>query len=322
VLDARWFGVPQRRRRVFIIGRARGAGGCPVSLLFEQPGLPGHPPEGGAAGEDVAGSLTGGTERRGWRIGADEAAGRQLVAAPDLAYAVNTSAERFDGPVETFVTGPLTANRGPHGHEGFAGNGGVESGHVVAVDLQNTLLGDGETIGTLDTTRPSRGGGQAVAFSLHADALGRTGEAVTPSADAEGRVRLRDPGLGVVEGESYTLAATAAHAVAFGAIGFDQLQDPVSLTEGSPALGQNEKAVQTGAAVRRLTPTECERLQAFEDGHTCLCGVEPYSTASCRCPDGPRYAALGNAVTTSVVHWLGERLLAVHSSTSAQPGAE
>lgn len=51
-------------------------------------------------------------------------------------------------------------------------------------------------------------------------------------------------------------------------------------------------AVASGATVRRLTPTECERLQGFPDGWTCLCGCEPYSTAACRCPDGPRYEAL------------------------------
>lgn len=65
-------------------------------------------------------------------------------------------------------------------------------------------------------------------------------------------------------------------------------------------------------AVRRLTPTECERLQGFDDGHTCLCGAEPYSTWACRCPDGPRYAALGNAVAVPCVWWIGARLLRAH----------
>ena len=43
-----------------------------------------------------------------------------------------------------------------------------------------------------------------------------------------------------------------------------------------------------GYQVRRLTPTECERLQ-FEDGHTKI----PYRNKSVdECPDGPRYKAL------------------------------
>ena len=55
-----------------------------------------------------------------------------------------------------------------------------------------------------------------------------------------------------------------------------------------------------GAAVRRLTPTECERLQGFPDGHTLLPGVVT--------PDGPRYAALGDAVTVPVGMWTVGRI--------------
>lgn len=60
--------------------------------------------------------------------------------------------------------------------------------------------------------------------------------------------------------------------------------------------------------IRRLTPTEYERLQGLPDGWTCGCGVQPYSTAACRCPDGPRYRALGNAVAVPVVEWIVRRL--------------
>jgi DNA (cytosine-5)-methyltransferase 1 len=78
--------------------------------------------------------------------------------------------------------------------------------------------------------------------------------------------------------------------------------------------GRGRRAFAIGAsAVRRLTATECELLQSFPPGWTCLCGVQPYSTANCRCPDSPRYAALGNAVTTNVITWLGQRLLAAHT---------
>lgn len=72
-----------------------------------------------------------------------------------------------------------------------------------------------------------------------------------------------------------------------------------------------------GAGVRRLTPTECERLQGFPDGWTCTCGVQPYATATCRCPDSPRYKALGNAVTVSVAEWIARRILAVEAERAA-----
>jgi DNA (cytosine-5)-methyltransferase 1 len=61
------------------------------------------------------------------------------------------------------------------------------------------------------------------------------------------------------------------------------------------------------AGVRRLTPLECERLQGFPDGWTCLCPAKG-DTATCRCKDGPRYKALGNAVPVPVVEWIARRM--------------
>ena len=61
-------------------------------------------------------------------------------------------------------------------------------------------------------------------------------------------------------------------------------------------------AVATAMRVRRLTPTECERLQGFPDGYTLI----PY----CGKPaaDGPRYKALGNSMAVPVMRWIGERI--------------
>ena len=63
----------------------------------------------------------------------------------------------------------------------------------------------------------------------------------------------------------------------------------------------------TDGRVRKLTPTECERLQGFPDGHTLI----PYRNKPAdQCPDGPRYKALGNSKAVPVVRWVGCRLLA------------
>jgi site-specific DNA-cytosine methylase len=59
------------------------------------------------------------------------------------------------------------------------------------------------------------------------------------------------------------------------------------------------QAVGDGAAVRRLTPVECERLQGFPDNWTRL---------DEKTPDSRRYAALGDAVTVPVAAWIGRRL--------------
>ena len=84
--------------------------------------------------------------------------------------------------------------------------------------------------------------------------------------------------------------------------------------------------------IRHLTPTECERLQGFPDGHTDLTGCEPedigervclslgaaedkerkallgkISKWCSECPDGPRYKACGNSMAVPVIRWIGER---------------
>jgi DNA (cytosine-5)-methyltransferase 1 len=61
-------------------------------------------------------------------------------------------------------------------------------------------------------------------------------------------------------------------------------------------------AIATHSGVRRLTPTECERLQGFPDGFTDV----PRGNKSAA--DGPRYKALGNSMAVPVVRWIGERI--------------
>jgi site-specific DNA-cytosine methylase len=64
-------------------------------------------------------------------------------------------------------------------------------------------------------------------------------------------------------------------------------------------------AVLQTMSVRRLTPTECERLQGFPDGHTAI----PWKGKSAsECPDGPRYRALGNSMAVNVMRWIGRRI--------------
>lgn len=63
------------------------------------------------------------------------------------------------------------------------------------------------------------------------------------------------------------------------------------------------------SGVRRLTPLECERLQGFPDGWTCLCGEGHRGTQFCICTDSARYKALGNAVSVPVAKWIASRIV-------------
>lgn len=78
-----------------------------------------------------------------------------------------------------------------------------------------------------------------------------------------------------------------------------KLADVASPLETRHRFGnQGGDVIQTDLSVRRLTPLECERLQGFPDHYTAIPGAA----------DGPRYKALGNSMTTHVMHWIGSRI--------------
>ena len=72
----------------------------------------------------------------------------------------------------------------------------------------------------------------------------------------------------------------------------------------------------TGLRIRRLTPTECERLQGFPDNWTKY-GIDQ-NGKTIQISDSQRYKVLGNAVTTTVIKVIGERLLTSIYATNHQ----
>ena len=68
-------------------------------------------------------------------------------------------------------------------------------------------------------------------------------------------------------------------------------------------------SVLTETTVRRLTPTECERLQGLPDGHTATSWGKPQS-------DSARYKQLGNSVAVPCVEWIARRVVAVDEAWS------
>ena len=96
-------------------------------------------------------------------------------------------------------------------------------------------------------------------------------------------------------------------------VAFHPTQDPISSTDGSThAMGCGSKggcatqAVATPTHIRRLTVTECERLQGFPDDYTAI------TYRNKPAADGPRYRALGNSMAVPVMRWIGERIAMVN----------
>jgi len=66
VLDAQHFGVPQRRRRVFIVGRRTGNGLSPAEVLFKSEGLRRNHTQSKQTGQKLATNSSVGTREAGW----------------------------------------------------------------------------------------------------------------------------------------------------------------------------------------------------------------------------------------------------------------
>ncbi|WCE04453.1 DNA cytosine methyltransferase [Pseudoxanthomonas sp. JBR18] len=115
VLDAQYFGLAQRRRRVFVVASARD-GFDPFQVLFEPQGVQrDSAPRREAGAGSAVGALVGTSPGGGWRIGPDEAAAGHLIKAfggnntsgpIDVATARNACASasgRMDFESETFL---------------------------------------------------------------------------------------------------------------------------------------------------------------------------------------------------------------------------
>jgi DNA (cytosine-5)-methyltransferase 1 len=109
-------------------------------------------------------------------------------------------------------------------------------------------------------------------------------------------------GFGQEDDPSFTLTKGHSHAVA--SIRENQRSEVTeheisdALLSGGGKPGSGYAAIREGMAVRRLTPTECERLQGFPDGYTDIPGAS----------DSGRYKALGNSMAVPVMNWIGMRI--------------
>ena len=233
VLDAQYFGIPQRRRRVFVVGYL-GDWRRAAAVLFERHSLSGHPAPSREAGQgfatDVAPSLTAsgrGVERIGETRGQD----------PVIAQCLTTGTrQRYDPETETIL--PIAFN-----------------------SRQDPVSGD--VSGALDTCSPQA---QAVAVSLR----GRDGGATAELGDEVGNCLRASSGGGdkpYVLTSGVTIHGTdkTASVMSFTDIcGSLRTKPPGSIENSSTT------AVYQNMAVRRLTPIECERLQGFPDNYTLI----------------------------------------------------
>lgn len=311
VLDAQFFGLAQRRNRVFVVFGARDRLD-PAAVLLERQGLSRDPPARGKAGEgpavDVAPSLTAsgrGVERAGETRGQDPVVavafgGNDRSGPIDVSTALNacgTASGRQDFDSETFVVQAFDGRQSDVIQYGdLSGPLDTDPGSVAVCFSSKDFGGDAEIdlaptlrAGGHDGSHANGGVPPAVAYSVRTNQTGQNGPGY-----------MADLAPTISADESVCAVAFALRGREDGAQ--VEVSGEVVSTLRAGGGGSSNDYVAQRFGVRRLTPTECERLQGFPDGFTAV----PWKGGTM--PDGPRYKMLGNSWAVDCVRWIIARM--------------
>jgi len=335
-LDAQWFGLAQRRKRVFVVASAR-EGFDPGAILLEFDGLRRDSAPSRKAREDLAGTLEART-RAGGFPGTEGAIANHVVPAPhprsDLSkgYRLVSFGEYADDELASTMKS-----------RDYKDVTDIVAQPVIAFDSKETILRPNDNLAPCLTTNGEAGksGGRlAVAYSFPAEmgatayaSEGDLSQALTAKNTTAICFSAKDYGGDASEELAPTLRAMghdSSHANGGGQLavcvtgeithalkaeGADASEDgtgrgnPIVPVCVSPTLraGNHPPAVALKSegvvwAVRRLMPVECERLQGFPDFATL------YLPGGKEAADGPRYRQLGNSWAIPCVAWIGARI--------------
>ena len=287
VLDAQYFGVAQRRRRVFVVGYL-GDWRRAAAVLFERESMSGHPAPSRETREEVAKCLT---SRVGSAYDMKQHHNPQPTDTVSLT-AGNCNMVRGDTPLIAF----------PAEMSGTQAASTPEVSPTLSVGHTTAVAFDAYNQTTSDKAAALR----AAAGGVYDNTVMT---AVAIQAQALKEKQPKSQGFGVDDsGTSYTLTAGDRHAVAFAQNQAGELRESDvfnTLNTNSNVSGRNTPLLRTALQVRRLTPIECERLQGFPDNYT---QIAWRNKAPDDCPDGPRYKAMGNSMAVPVMRWIGERI--------------
>jgi len=331
VLDAQYFGVAQRRRRVFVVG-CLGDWRSAAAVLFERHSLSGNLAPSREKGKGSSKYVERGVAECSPTIGCElsKQVNNQMIGNAEafyipepIALAENTigrqpqnggNGDGFTngGPMYTLNATGVHGVAQPIGFESsrrdgvrlydgicntlqaFAGTGGGNSPMVaqpMAYDMKQHHNPQPTDTIQLTTKNCSTVRGDTPLIQP----IAFSGQMSNPQTDVEmtQTLQAKNPMAVAVGTDLYNLSITGDIAATMS-------------TAGSTSSKTGPTVMQQ-MAVRRLTAKECERLQGFPDNYT---DIKPKGKAT---PDGPRYKALGNSMAVPVMAWIGKRIQEVEN---------
>ena len=314
ILDAQYWGVPQRRKRIFLVGDFRGE--CAGEILFKPEGLPRNPAESEKQGEGIAGSAKDGVKAagfNGWRsitgnieYEEDRAPCLQTKMPPDVVVGVDGYNQNLTGKKANTLRGgrvdkdniPLVIEDGTV--QTLSSRMGTGGGNVpllmtenkeptIALDCRNFIAN--EDVSAPLQAKPN--GGQSLNF-------------INPIYCMAARQQAQS----VIEDKSPPILGT-------------DYKEP-NCVFCNKDTNKTEEVNSRNYSVRRLTPLECERLQGLPDGWTeygimpekYRASLErgkkrtglPESVLLQKISDSKRYKALGNGMAHPCVDFVVRRV--------------
>lgn len=299
VLDAKFWGVPQTRRRIALV--ADFGGQSAPEILFVRKSVSGYSQPGGTAGKGLAGSTESGTTFAVRIRGGCDGGGKGAL-------------------VQTEVSGTLGCN---NDQTVFCLQGnGIDRADTAGCNGKGWKKDVCYTLNTID--RPAVCAGFSANLGAKAHGIGYMDER-SPTLSSRRHdasvLCLNDQGgsvMGVTENVSGTLRAQE-HGHQPTVLDMSHACDVVRDCGGtSPSLqarmgtGGNQVPLvsEKAKAVRRLTPLECERLQGFPDGWTDIGEWVDSKGKKRKTTDTARYKALGNSIALPPWKWVLKRLCA------------
>lgn len=311
VLDAQYFGLAQRRRRVFVVASARKDINC-TKILFEFDSVRRDIAPSRESKQNVAATIEA-------SLGRSRGAGTPISAltvdlpAQDPAYCLETTSHDYSR-ADGFNTVLSLASK----QQSLDVRDNVASA-LLATDYKEPQVvcvhGTQDPCTTENVAHTlGRNNGQENAIAYAFDSL------------SSNSMKSSNPHSGCRQTEIAKTLDTTVPCPSKNQGGIGVLQNNSEIAYGIPGnwIGRKPEnggnatepplelspcltvadvhAVSSQMQVRRLTPKECERLQGFPDDYTLVPHNKKIAT------DSPRYKALGNSMAVPVMHWIGQRI--------------